>query len=250
MNSAFIATYTRPRHQRLRTTRWATNQCSRPSINTAPRSTGSRTASSECSRASSPAPPPVRHRSPPRSPSAGTGSPARLARSTIARASASVRTTRPSVGRVPGDPQGSPFSIVIGSRSLGLIVVHPGADDRRRRDQSPEAVVGGLVRTAPRVRVGSGGADLAEQSDELLHVPDEVATRQVLVLEYTVEIAARGPRMGDRDEPGVRDARLREGRVVLVDIQLARQLLDRGVAMPNLFRREPRRGRGRRAAVL
>ena len=98
-NWAFMAATTRPRHHDRRATRWATNQCSRPSTSTAPRSTGTRSASRIASRASSPVPPSVRHRSPPSSPSGGSG----VARPPGRRrpppaASASVRTTD-TVGR-------------------------------------------------------------------------------------------------------------------------------------------------------
>ena len=100
-NSAFMAATTRPRHQPRRATRWATNQWRRPSTSTAPRSTGSCTASAERSRASSPRPPRVRHRSPPSRPSGGTGSPARRAALTTPGPRRRDRTTTPSAAAAP-----------------------------------------------------------------------------------------------------------------------------------------------------
>ena len=53
---AFITATVRPRHHDRRATRWATNQCRRPSSNAAPRSTAKVIASADRSRRSSPVP--------------------------------------------------------------------------------------------------------------------------------------------------------------------------------------------------
>ena len=113
-------------------------------------------------------------------------------RSTTARASASERTTTPSPGQRPGRPPG-----------LTLADRHP-APPRRRPSSSAE-----LAATTPRNSASAAWraraavaadrrdvADLAQQVDELLHVADEVAAGELLVLEHVVEVARPPPTRG------------------------------------------------------
>ena len=205
----------------------------------------------ERSRASSPVPPSVRHRSPPSRPSGGSGSSARRAASTTARASASVRTTTPSVGqRARARPSGSPFS----DR-------HRGRPRRRlRRPRAPR-----WPSTTPRCRAsaacrarGRGGrhrrdvADLAQQVDELLDVADEVAARErprprarASRPSPAAQAWARATKPASGGRVGGRPARL------LVGVELVGQRArGRANRSRDRRRREPRRGRRSAAAVL
>ena len=58
-----------------------------------------------------------------------------------------------------------------------------------------------------------------------LIVADEVAARELLVLEHVVEVVARRPRVGQGDEAGVRLAGERQAeRGLLVGVQLVGQV--------------------------
>ena len=146
-------------------------------------------------------PPSVRHRSPPSSPSGGIGSPARRACSTTARASASVRTSTPSSRSAPGAPQASPLRIVTASPRRGSTVdaTDDAATTPRSRARRPP---GRAARRGGRRR-GAASADLAQQVDQLLDVAHEVAAGEVLVVEHLVELLARRPGVGERDEAGI-----------------------------------------------
>ena len=80
-----------------------------------------------------------------------------------------------------------------------------GGDDPAVRPRRPAARRG---RSPARGRV----ADPAQEVDQLLHVADEVATRQLLVLEDVVERLARRPGVGQVDEAGVGRPGAREAR--------------------------------------
>ena len=96
--------------------------------------------------AASPVPPTVRHRSPPRSTSGGTGSSARRARSTTCAGlgvGAGHRRGRQRQVAAPGAPHGWPFSIVT--------LVAPTSTRRRRRHHAPEQPLVGRRRRLPGV---------------------------------------------------------------------------------------------------
>src|SRR5205085_599222 len=103
--------------------------------------------------------------------------------------SASLLTSTPSSGSAPGLPQGCPFSIgmQLHRDGVGIVVVDTGTDHRRRRDHTAEALLDRLVRGMTGRRIRRSDAELPQEIDQLLHVADEVTTREVLVLEHTVE---------------------------------------------------------------
>ena len=170
-------------------------------------------------RPSSPRPPSVRQRSPPRSPSGGIGSLARRAASTTARASASARTTTPSSGSGPGlaprlalarssRPPALPTvrrgrSSTTDRRHLGqrLVVV---ADARRGGDHAAEQGAR-PPRAAASPGRGSGAASPIWRSRSMscFTLRTKSPPESVLVVEDVVEVVARGPRVGQRDEAGI-----------------------------------------------
>ena len=177
---------------------------------------------------------------------AGSGDQPRRASFTTAAASASVRTTTPSGGRAPGSPYGLPFSMVTGQRPRpdrrppgrsrrrcrrcrrlrcrrsGPAVA--GADGRRRGHHAPVDGVGGPPGGGGGDPVGGGVAELAQEVDELLDGADEVAARELLVGQDVVEVVARGPRVGQREEGGIGHAGRGEAEAALVGVQLDGQL--------------------------
>ena len=192
-HSAFIATHTRPRHHERRATTCATKTCGCPSTSTSAMSTGRVTASSVCRRRSSPIPPTVRQRSPPRRPIGGTASPCDRAEAMIEAASASERAMTPSAGSGCALPH----------RASALDGHSRRRDGRGRGDHTAVQPRRCLPRGSGRRLIGHVG-DLAQEVDDLLHVPHEVAARQVFVLEHVVEGFAGRPRVGDREEGRVR----------------------------------------------
>ena len=134
-------------------------------------------------------------------PAAGTGSPARRAAVTTARASASERTSTPSAGSGPGSaPRPHPCG------SAPVVLAGLGLQGRRRGDDAPVEGVGRLSGPRRGGRHRGGVADAPQQVDELLHVPDEVAARQELVLEHVGEAVTGGPGVGQVHEARVRAA--------------------------------------------
>ena len=125
-NAALATTSTCPRSHDRRAMRWSRNQCRAPSARTAPRSTVTCNASSAEARSGVVGPPSVRTRSPPRSPTAGSGRLARRSDAIISTAAALSSTTTRSAGGRARSPQSVPF--------LTLMVSAPNRKGLRRRD--------------------------------------------------------------------------------------------------------------------
>ena len=153
---AFITATTRPLHHDRRATRWATNQCWRPSSSTEPRSAGQpHRVVPSARRARSPLPPTVRHRSPPSSPSGGSGSPRRAGRLDSGRGPrrrSSRPRRRPAAARAR--PRARPARSSRSGGQVDRLRSPPAAPARRpsvarraahgrRRDHAPEQGVGG-----------------------------------------------------------------------------------------------------------
>ncbi len=196
-----------------------------------PRSTGKVMASAVGSRASSPVPPRVRHRSPPSSPRGGGGRRPGGPRSTtaaglgvgadhhavgrqgagLAAGAAPSRWSRCGVLRRTVDPRSTPPAV---SSVRPRRCRRPGrspSDGRRRRDHAAVDGVGGrrAVAAGGRVRARRRRAGAAGRCSCLI-VADEVAAGELLVVEDVVEVVAGRPGVGQGEEARVGHAGRRE----------------------------------------
>ena len=241
---------TRPRHHGRRATRWATNQCRRPSSEHRAEVDGKRHGLARCAAAPRRrVPPRVRHRSPPSRPSGGH----RLARPPgRARPRRGPRRRCARRRRRRAAAPGAPHGLALLDRHRGSSdrrgTRRVGVDRRRRRGHhAAEAGASAAAAGGARAVAGAGATSPSWRSRSMSCLmlrtkspPDSSSSSST-----SSRSLARRPGVGQGDERRGRAARV-SGRPasLLVGVQLAGERLDPAPTAPrSVGRREPRRRR-------